>query len=244
MTTPALTLSHVSLDVTDGSTTRHLLTDVSVDVMPGEVVGVTGPSGSGKSTLLAIAGTLQKPTAGTATLRCADGSTVELAVDQALTYRQSAQLRREHIGLVFQQPNLLPSLTVKDQLLAMTRLNRVLPWGRGTWRREEDKALRLLQDVGLGGLEDRKVSQLSGGQQARVNLARALMNDPDLLLVDEPTAALDTENATKVTELILELAHRTGIPTLYVSHDQSQLARLDHTVTIVDGKIKELATVR
>lgn len=239
-----LSVTKVSLDVTDGSSTRHLLTDISFSATGGEVVGITGPSGSGKSTLLAIAGTLQQPTAGSIALNGADGQSTTLAsAERPLSAQQAAAIRREHIGLVFQQPNLLPSLTAEEQLLVMTRLNRVLPWGRAQWRSDKDRATSLLAAVGLEGMGDRSVGSLSGGQQARVNLARALMNEPKVLLVDEPTAALDTQAATMVTDLIKELAHEAQIPTLYVSHDTQQLATLDRTLTIVDGKLKDFAMV-
>lgn len=98
----------------------------------------------------------------------------------------------------------------------------------------------MLKEVGLEGREDAKVSELSGGQQARVNLARALMNDPSLLLVDEPTATLDTTNAQRVTELIVDLARERNTPVLYVSHDQEQLATLDRRIELVDGKVCEV----
>ena len=233
MTTPALTLSHVSLDVTDGSSTRHLLTDVSVDVMPGEVVGVTGPSGSGKSTLLAIAGTLQKPTAGTATLRCADGSTVELAGDQALTYRQSAQLRREHIGLVFQQPNLLPSLTAVEQLTMVAHMNGL----RGTkLKQAKNRAMELLDLVGLEAAANRKAHQLSGGQRQRVNIARALMGTPSLLLADEPTSALDAERSASIVALLARITGEFDLAAVMVTHDLEMTDSVDSVVQMADGR--------
>lgn len=230
--TYSLSVEDLSLDVADGGTTRHLLQDISFEVHGGEVVGVTGPSGSGKSTLLVIAGSLQRPTSGEVTLHTPEGS-ICLSTPRART-------RREHIGIVFQQPNLLPALTAEEQLVLMTRLNRVLPHQR---RRAKERANELLAAVGLEGMGGRRIGSLSGGQQARVNLARALMNKPKLLLADEPTAALDTQAATMVTELISTLAHEHKIPTLYVSHDQQQLAKLDRTLTIVDGSLKELASV-
>ena len=103
------------------------------------------------------------------------------------------------------------------------------------------KGRQLLEAVSLGDKLKAKTSELSGGQQARVNLARAFMNDPALLLVDEPTAALDTKAATQVTELIKDLAHDRNVPALYVSHDQDQLETLDRTMTMVDGALREPA---
>lgn len=231
---PALEVKNISLEITDGTTKRNLLTDVSFNVDPGEVVGITGPSGSGKSTLLSIIGCLETATSGSATLHGAD--TLELGT---VSGRQAAEIRRRHLGIVFQQPNLLPALTAKEQLMVMSRLDKPFGISGKTWRQQEEKAERLLKEVGLEGREDAKVSELSGGQQARVNLARALMNDPALLLVDEPTAALDTANAQRVTELIVDLARERNTPVLYVSHDQEQLATLDRRIELVDGKANE-----
>lgn len=232
---PALEVKNISLEITDGTTKRNLLTDVSFNVDPGEVVGITGPSGSGKSTLLSIIGCLETATSGSATLHGAD--TLELGT---VSGRQAAEIRRRHLGIVFQQPNLLPALTAKEQLMVMSRLDKPFGISGKTWRQQEEKAERLLKEVGLEGREDAKVSELSGGQQARVNLARALMNDPALLLVDEPTAALDTANAQRVTELIVDLARERNTPVLYVSHDQEQLATLDRRIELVDGNASEV----
>lgn len=232
---PALEVKNISLEITDGTTKRNLLTDVSFDVDPGEVVGITGPSGSGKSTLLSIIGCLEIATSGSATLHGTD--TLELGT---VSGRKAAEIRRRHLGIVFQQPNLLPALTAKEQLMVMSRLDKPFGISGKTWRQQEEKAERLLEEVGLEGREDAKVSELSGGQQARVNLARALMNDPALLLVDEPTAALDTANAQRVTELIVDMARERNTPVLYVSHDQEQLATLDRRIELVDGKASEV----
>lgn len=230
----ALTFSRVTLDIPDGASSRRLLRSVSFTANPGEVLGITGPSGSGKSTILAIAGCLQPPTSGS--VRLGD-------IDLTVTGSAATRLRRERIGIVFQKPNLVPALTVIEQLELMSRLGKILPPPRSKRRAITDRARQLLHDVGLSGLESRKVSQLSGGQQARVNVARALMNQPQLLLVDEPTAALDSRSADQVTGLILELAHQAEIPTLYVTHDAAQKAQLDRTITIVDGRVREELTV-
>lgn len=221
-----LNLKNITLNIQDGSTTRRLIDDVTLSVAPGEVVGLTGPSGSGKSTLLAIAAGLQKPTNGTATLN----DSIDLIAG-------GTKVRRNHIGIVFQQPNLLPALTAKEQLLAMLRLDR--PWGlkKNEWQEASTRTTELLSRVGLADKLNATVSQLSGGQQARVNLARALMNKPQLLLIDEPTAALDSKSADTITTLILELAQESNIPVLYVSHDVPQLQDLDRVVTMVDGRI-------
>ncbi|GFK19160.1 ABC transporter ATP-binding protein [Corynebacterium glutamicum] len=222
-----LHVSNLNLTVADGSTSRTLLNNITFDVQPGEVVGITGPSGSGKSTLLAVLGCLQSADSGTATLGDID----------LLNPQNRAALRRNHLGIVFQQPNLLPSLTVLDQLLLIPRLGRILPPSRSARTQHKDKALSLLNSIGLSDLAKRKVSELSGGQQARVNLARALMNSPKLLLVDEPTAALDQHSASEVTELIVSMAHQYNAPTLFVSHDMDAVNTLDRSIELVDGHL-------
>ena len=222
-----LHVSNLNLTVADGSTSRTLLNNITFDVQPGEVVGITGPSGSGKSTLLAVLGCLQSADSGTATLGDID----------LLNPQNRAALRRNHLGIVFQQPNLLSSLTVLDQLLLIPRLGRILPPSRSARTQHKDKALSLLNSIGLGYLAKRKVSELSGGQQARVNLARALMNSPKLLLVDEPTAALDQHSASEVTELIVSMAHQYNAPTLFVSHDMDAVNTLDRSIELVDGHL-------
>lgn len=238
--TSELTANGLTLDVQDGTSTRRILDSVSFTVEGGEVVGITGPSGSGKSTLLAVVGCLQEPTAGSAELITADGC-IDLGGARG---KRAAQIRRDHLGIVFQQPNLLPALTVEEQLLLMPHLGTVFRFASAaTKRAEKDRARQLLEAVGLGDKVKVKTSELSGGQQARVNLARAFMNKPALLLVDEPTAALDTKAATQVTKLIKDLAHEGNIPALYVSHDKDQLKTLDRTLTIVDGKLESASLV-
>lgn len=224
----SLHVHDLTLDVTDGQATRRILNNVSLDLNPGEVVGVAGPSGSGKSTLLSVLGGLQQATSGTARLTTSAGNSIDL-IDG-----HGAAVRRQHVGIVFQQPNLLASLSVIDQLLLMPRLGRVwpsLPAG------SRAKATELLDAVGLPDFAHRRVTELSGGQQARVNLARSLMNAPELLLVDEPTAALDSATAADVTELIRRMASQYGAATLYVSHDPEQLRALDRTIELVDGAV-------
>ena len=231
----ALALENINLKVRDGEHERTILDDVSLQVHAGEVVGLVGPSGSGKSTLLTIAGALKSADSGTATLYSrAKGEAIDLAVRGA----EAAEIRRNHIGIVFQQPNLLPVLTVKQQLLAMRRLGRVFGWPKGGRAAAEERAAELLDAVGLQGMEDRKVAQLSGGQQARVNIARALMNNPEVLLVDEPTAALDQKNAGAVTRLIMDVTHKMQVATIYITHDMDQLHGADRIVEMVDGSLR------
>ena len=243
----ALALKNISLTVQDGDNERTILDDISLKIRAGEVVGLVGPSGSGKSTLLTIAGCLKSADTGHVTLYStkqdangagADESAERKAIDLSARGADAAKIRREHIGIVFQQPNLLPALTVKQQLIAMRRLGRVFGWPAGGRREAEKRADELLEAVGLTGLGNRRVSQLSGGQQARVNVARALMNEPEVLLVDEPTAALDQKSAGAVTRLIMDVTRKMGVATLYITHDLGQLHGADRIVEMVDGKLQ------
>lgn len=229
-----LSVRNLSFSVPDGASTRVLLDGVSFDVAAGEVVGVTGPSGSGKSSLISLLGCLASPSGGTAVLMTGSGDVINL---HDAAGAAAARVRREHIGLMFQQPNLIPALNVEEQLLYVARLQgRKRDWAARAEARD------LLVRVGLGGLGGQPVSRLSGGQQARVNAARALYGAPDMLLVDEPTAALDTGNARAVTSLICDLAREREIPTLFVTHDRNQLGLLDRELALVDGALRESAT--
>ena len=234
-----LQLRGITKTVPDGETRRTILNGIDLDLYRGQVVGLIGPSGSGKSTLLTIAAWLQGVDSGTGQLFTRDGQEVSLTAKGAT----AAKIRREHIGIVFQQPNLLPALTVQEQLLAVMRLGKVFGWAKPGRREAERRASELLEAVGLKGFEKRKVTQLSGGQQARVNVARALMNNPEILLVDEPTAALDQETAAAVTKLIMDVTHERGVATLYVTHDHAQLADADRVVEMVDGVIQQRVAV-
>ncbi|MEJ5919311.1 ABC transporter ATP-binding protein [Corynebacterium sp. H78] len=230
----ALLMESIVLDVPDGLESRRILDHVTLAVDVGELVGLTGPSGSGKSTLLAIAGGLQMPSSGSVWL-----NTESRTVNLAARGTHSVKSRRENIGIVFQQANLLPALTVKEQLLTMARLDRIVGWPHGGKKEVSRRAEYLLDAVGLAGYENRKPSELSGGQQARVNVARSLMNRPSLLLCDEPTAALDQETAAQVTRLITDITHESGVGTLYVTHDAGQLRSADRVLEMMDGNLTE-----
>lgn len=218
-----LQLTDVTLTYPDGDGVLTALDDVTLTVPAGTITAVVGPSGSGKSSLLAVAATLITPDSGTIVV---DGTEVT-----GLGRREKSRLRLERIGIVFQQPNLIASLTALEQLEVMARLD-----GRPPGRARE-RALELLETVGLGDRTDRRPHQLSGGQRQRINIARALMNDPAVLLVDEPTSALDTERGAAIIDLLADLTERRGTATVLVTHDHSHLDRANETITLVDGAI-------
>ncbi|MGW4526416.1 ABC transporter ATP-binding protein [Amycolatopsis sp. NPDC004378] len=224
----SLTLTDVTLTYPDGDTRLTALDRVTLDVPRGSLTAVVGPSGSGKSSLLAVAATLVTPDSGTVVI---DGTT---ATD--LTRRERTDLRRRKIGIVFQQPNLLPALTAAEQLQVMAGIDGRSP------AKARARALDLLDAVGLAPQAGRRPHQLSGGQRQRVNIARALMNDPTVLLVDEPTSALDHERGAAVIELITHLTHHQATATVLVTHDRTHLTAVDRATEVRDGRLAGLVT--
>ncbi|UMP04769.1 ABC transporter ATP-binding protein [Amycolatopsis sp. EV170708-02-1] len=219
----SLNLTGVTLTYPDGDSRLTALDDVTLDVPPGTITAVAGPSGSGKSSLLAVAATLITPDHGTVTI---DGTETT-----GLTRGELTGLRRRKIGIVFQQPNLLPSLTAAEQLQVMARIDgRSATEARGV-------AMDLLDAVGLGPQAGRRPHQLSGGQRQRVNIARALMNEPTVLLIDEPTSALDHDRGAAVIDLITRLTHQRATATVLVTHDRAHLAEVDRIVEVHDGRL-------
>ena len=226
----SLELTDITLTYPDGDTRLTALDHVSLDVPRGSVTAVVGPSGSGKSSLLAVAATLVSPDSGTVAV---DGTPTT-----GLSRGELAALRRRSIGIVFQQPNLLPSLTAAEQLQVMAGIDGRSP-GRARGR-----ALELLDAVGLADQAGRRPHQLSGGQRQRVNIARALMNDPTVLLVDEPTSALDQERGAAVMDLLTGLTHRRATATVLVTHDRALLTAVDRVAEVHDGRLVLSAPAR
>ncbi|MFE3379942.1 ABC transporter ATP-binding protein [Streptomyces anulatus] len=219
----SLNLTDITLTYPDGETRLTALDHVTLQVPKGTLTAVIGPSGSGKSSLLAVAATLITPDTGTVTL---DGTPTT-----GLTRGELTDLRRHKIGIVFQQPNLLPSLTAAEQLQVMAQLDGRKP---ATAR---NRAMALLDAVGLADQAGRRPHQLSGGQRQRVNIARALMNDPTVLLVDEPTSALDHERGAAVIDLITRLTHQQATATVLVTHDRTHLTAVDQIAEVHDGRL-------
>lgn len=216
-----LALSGVVVRLGDGDAMVTALDGVSLTVAPGELVAVVGPSGAGKSSLLAVAGALTVPEQGTVTV---DGHDLV-----GMTARQRAAYRRDHIGFVFQSGNLIPALTSLEQLQLVAKLSR---------RRAEGRApAELLADVGMAHKANRRPHQLSGGERQRVGIARALMGRPSLLLVDEPTAALDRARSHEVVQLIAQETKEAGVATVMVTHDHDVLEHCDRVAEMIDGRL-------
>lgn len=220
-------LTDITLTFPDGEDRITAVDNVSLTAHPGTVTAVTGPSGSGKSSLLAVAATLIRPEGGQVLIDDIDAT--------KLKPREAAQLRRDSIGIVFQQPNLIPSLTASEQLTVMNELGA--PHHRRNRAAAAARAGALLDEVGLGAHSNKRPHQLSGGQRQRVNIARALMNNPSLLVIDEPTSALDQERGARIIDLIVRLTGERNTSTLLVTHDLVHLPRMHGVVHMVDGRL-------
>ncbi|RIX33584.1 ABC transporter ATP-binding protein [Corynebacterium falsenii] len=220
----ALELTDVSVTYTDGDSHVTALDNVTLAVNPGEFVAVVGPSGSGKSTLLAVAGALTTPDSGH--VRIAGEDITEL--DSA----GLARIRREHIGFVFQSSGSLPpALTAEQQLELAARV----VGKRGRYSNAE-----LLEKVGMTERAKHRPGKLSGGERQRVGIARALVGDPQVLLVDEPTAALDRTRSQDIVALLARECHEFNVAGVMVTHDHDVLSHCDKVYEMVDGRLRLL----
>lgn len=208
-----------------GKQNVHALDGVSLQVEEGEFIAVMGPSGSGKSTLLHLLGGLDQPSGGDITLA---GIKVSLLSDQEATL-----LRRRNIGFVFQFYNLLPTLSAKENILLPLIIDGKKP------KEYENRLQELLTRVGLSDRADHRPSELSGGEQQRVSLARALITQPKVLLADEPTGNLDSRTGNQVMELLGELSRELHQTIIMVTHDPKAAAHADRVVFLQDGRIRE-----
>ena len=213
----------------EGDTAVDALRDVNMVVAPGEVVGLVGPSGSGKSTLLKCLGAVIEPTAGKMWL----GS--QPIYDNGWLNRDLRAMRRDHIGFVFQAPYLIPFLDVTDNVALLPMLAGVAN------DKARSRALQLLTDLDVQHRAGAQPSSLSGGEQQRVSIARALANQPPVVLADEPTAPLDSERALGVMRILNRMAaqHQTAI--IVVTHDEKILPTFKRIYHIRDGRTIEEA---
>lgn len=228
---PILAARGVAKTYRKGAIEVPVLSGVDLDVAEGELLSIVGQSGSGKSTLLHLL----------ATLDAADSGVIYYAgsrIDDASSYERD-QLRNNDIGMIFQAYHLLPELTALENVLApaMVRHGVFSYWGkRGELRR---RATELLERVGLGARLRHKPRELSGGEMQRTAIARALMNEPRLLLADEPTGNLDRDTGEGVLNLIRELNLESGLTVVMVTHDTAIAEAADRTVTLVEGRVEE-----
>ena len=211
-----------------GNTEVVAMRDASVNVHRGEVAALLGPSGAGKSTFLTAVGLITPLTSGRVTI----GG--KLVLDGPYAQSNLTSFRRKHIGYVFQKSNLIPFLTACENVQIALELSG---YSSRTARR---KAIELLDYLGVADRERNLPSMLSGGQQQRVAVARALANEPSLLLADEPTAALDSHRGRQVMELFARVAHEQGAGVIVVTHDQRSLDVFDTTYEMEDGIIRRM----
>lgn len=219
-----LLMEGVTLTLGDGDATVTALDDVDLQVAPGEFVAIVGPSGAGKSSLLAVAGALTTPDAGRVLL---DGVDIARAGS-----REKARHRRERIGFVFQSGNLIPALTALDQLRFALEV-------AGKRASAGHDPRELLDRVGMGHRAGHRPHQLSGGERQRVGIARALVTRPTVLLVDEPTAALDRARSDEIVKLLAHETHESAVATIMVTHDHDVLGHCDRVLSMVDGRLSE-----
>jgi len=207
----------------EGKRTVHALRDVSLRIEKGEMVATMGPSGSGKSTLLNIIGCLDRPSDGSVFI---DGVEIERLDDDALTY-----LRREKIGFVFQFFNLLPTLNAQENVALPLHLARV------SRREAAARSVAMLELVGLADRQEHLPDELSGGEQQRVAMARALVLRPPLILADEPTGNLDSRNGEEVLSLFKRLQSQFNTTVMMVTHDSRAATFCDRILQMQDGRM-------
>ncbi|MGE5546562.1 MAG: ABC transporter ATP-binding protein [Solirubrobacterales bacterium] len=225
LTAAGLRLEHVRRSFAQGKDTLHVLNDAELAIRPGEIVALVGPSGAGKSTLLHIAGLLERP----------DSGEVWIAGEAAgkLSDDRRTQLRRLHLGFVYQYHHLLPEFSAIENVI-LPQMIAAVPRAKAKAR-----AMELLERMGLGGRTEHRPGQLSGGEQQRVAICRALANAPRVLLADEPTGNLDPHTSEGVFEELLRLVRSTGVAALIATHNPELARRMDRVVRMQDGILVE-----
>lgn len=222
---PFIKVNTLSRQYTMGSETVHALAGVDLEIQQGEFIGIIGPSGSGKSTLLYLLGGLDHPTSGQIWFGEEDIANMD---DDVL-----AKFRQRMIGFVFQSFNLIPTMT------AVQNVSFPLIFAGVSQTERYERAKTLLEMVGLGDRLDHKPTELSGGQQQRVSIARSLVNNPSVILADEPTGNLDSKSGGDVIDILKRLNQEEGRTIIMVTHDQSLLDVTTRHIQIRDGKILE-----
>lgn len=223
--TPVLVLSDVGRWFGERQQRLIVLKNADLTVSSGELVGLVGPSGSGKSTLLHIAGLLDTPSSGDIFLA---GQSMKGATDRMRTH-----MRRDYIGFVYQFHLLLPDFTALENVMMPLLI-------AGQSRNEaRERAIILLERVGLKKRLKHRSGELSGGEQQRVAIARALANEPKLLLADEPTGNLDPVTAASVFETLMSLVRETGLAAVIATHNPDLAAQMDRRIQVIDGQIVE-----
>lgn len=204
----------------------EVLKGISLEIGERQVVSIVGPSGAGKTTLLQIMGTLDRPSSGKVTLVGQD----VLSMNE----NQLSDFRNRHIGFVFQQHQLLGEFTALENVMIPALI------GGMPRKKAQEEASKLLRDLGLQDRLEHKPSQLSGGERQRVAVARALINKPSLVLADEPSGSLDSENRRELHQLFFSLRDRLGLTFVIVTHDDELANMADRKIRLVDGRILDM----
>jgi len=223
---PLLKLEKVEKIYIAGKVQVHALKGVDLEVEKGEIIALVGPSGSGKTTLLNIIGCIDKPTSGKVIME--DILLNEKSPDEL------ANLRRYYFGFIFQSFNLIPVLNVYENVEIALNLK----YPRLSKREKERKIFEILELVGLKDKKDAKPLELSGGEQQRVSIARALVKDPEFVLADEPTANLDSETGKNIVHLMKELNEKRGVTFIFSTHDPLIMQYAKRIIKLRDGKIE------
>ena len=219
--TNKLILKNIDKSFFQGKQELAVIKNANLEIAKGEIVALVGPSGSGKTTLLQIAGLLDVPSKGNILI---DGNDVSSASDKVRT-----KMRRDHIGFVYQFHQLLPEFSALENILMPLLI-------KGENKNSAlEKAQEILKEINLSDRANHRPAELSGGQQQRVAVARAIVSKPSILLADEPTGNLDSENAQNVFELLLDFAKKYQIASLIVTHNMELARKMDRIVTIKDG---------
>lgn len=219
-----LKMENVKKSFGSGHNEIQALKGIDLAVNQGEFVSIIGPSGSGKSTFLTITGGLQSPTSGNISINGLDFT--------PLSEKKRSKLRFKEIGFILQSSNLIPYLTIEEQFLLIDKINHE--------KLTSKKGIELLKSLDILDLKDKHPSDLSGGERQRAAIARALFNEPNLILADEPTASLDTEHAYQVVELLRQEAHLKNKATIMVTHDQRMIKNSDSVYKIEDGLLSKI----
>jgi putative ABC transport system ATP-binding protein len=213
----------ISKTYRSGEVTVDALKTVDLSIQRGEFTAIAGPSGSGKTTLLFMISGLDTPSSGRVVL---DGRPMS-----DMSGRELSDFRRDHIGFIFQSYNLIPVLTVRENIEYIMLLQGVPE------RERAQRVAEILEEVDLGGMENRLPTQLSGGQQQRVAVARAMVSKPDIILADEPTANLDSHTGASLLEMMRELNEKRGMTFVFSTHDTMIMERARRLVLLQDGEI-------
>ena len=221
---PIVQIEDVTRTYLQGEVEVNALNGLNLELLAGEFTVLSGPSGSGKTTALNLIGALDKPTSGQVLLEgknLADLSRTELS-----------HIRRDRIGFVFQAYNLIPVLTAFENAEFVMALQGIPE------KKRRDTVMKILQEVGLAGMENRRPAQMSGGQQQRVAIARAIAAQPAIILADEPTANLDSVTALSLLDLMEKLNREHGVTFLFSTHDQKVMDRAKRIIHLRDGAVE------